>query len=261
MTRLELESGVTTLLCARHVYNNPVKYQDPSGHCSGDPGGVGNTQDQHDCWRIVRTIDQGWNNYWEERFIDQETLWDLAAEEGLGTDYWSQQWDYYLKSDFYQNEIEQLPMREQPSPLEFGDYTSVSGSFVPFFGFLGGSIIIDDFGNVYINFHLASTPGASLTRGDVYVNNSQSSIFGEVHSVNELSVDEQEAVIQEALTGGSSTILSAGHVVGAGVVTSFSGQYVLVNGGLYTPGVAADLGYSFLFYDHGATRPFPWWPF
>src|SRR5690606_35230829 len=51
-----------------YTLNNPLRYTDPTGHCTGDPRGVGNTRQENDCWRLVATIDAQWDEWWEQSY-------------------------------------------------------------------------------------------------------------------------------------------------------------------------------------------------
>lgn len=229
-----------------YSYNNPVKYVDPSGHCTGDPDGVGNIQEQNDCWRMVRTIDNMWSEYWAGRFVDQETLWYLAGVEGLDAEYWAQEVLLYDSSDFYQDLQQHQPMREELPPVDFGDYTVFTATGLPLGVLFGGAkLIYDDDGNLYVNAHIGTAPTLSLERGDIYIDEGDM-LSGGLSPIDSLTVEEQEVVIVDALSGWSVTPLSAGYKGLDGSISYVpTTDYLFTEAGIMIlPGVAAEAGYT-----------------
>ena len=98
-----------------YVNNNPVKFVDPSGHCSGSPGGQ-NSYEENLCWAMVYTIDAQWDEWWERRFGSKEMFWELASIDRHGTNYWFEQLNYYYQSDYYQANLSPA-YRSDYSPL------------------------------------------------------------------------------------------------------------------------------------------------
>jgi hypothetical protein len=84
---------------------------------------------------------------------------------------------------------------ESYKPLETGDYTSVNVT-APL---LAGSLVIDDYGHVYIK---ASYPGGalsgSITRGSIALNTDKG-----LKSIYDLSPDEQAKLVPDVLIGPS----------------------------------------------------------
>jgi RHS repeat-associated protein len=92
-----------------YVLNNPLKYRDPTGHCS--TSGSGATQDRAaykeftECWKNVDTILQQWNTtpqYWNGRYTSAEVfLKYVAPTPSLDSTYFQDEIMRWLKSDDY----------------------------------------------------------------------------------------------------------------------------------------------------------------
>jgi len=86
-----------------YVLNNPLKYNDPSGHCVNiftDPDDV--DYDNGDCWRWVNTMLNTWDDtdYWSNRFGTKENfLKYVALTPSNDNEFFKTQFFLFLNSD------------------------------------------------------------------------------------------------------------------------------------------------------------------
>ncbi len=245
-------------------YNNPVKYTDPSGHCAGSPDGIGNSQDENLCWAGVATIQNLWNHtdYWQQRWGSYDDFFaNVGSHPLLGRDFFVDELMRYVQSDQYKAWSATLPVSSTKPPLDFGDYTSISATVIPTgLGFAGIKLIIDDYGNVYLNFHYSTMPEGSITRGDVYIG-ANTKPFDQITSIDGIPAAYREAQLQNALQGTSGNLSGAGYMLTGSIGISAGPQaHITSEGGLSLPGFAlsVDIGRTFLIYDRGSSTPWYW---
>jgi hypothetical protein len=238
-------------LTCLHSYNNPVNYTDPSGHCAGNPDGIGNSFDENLCWSHVATIGNLWDHtdYWKDRWGNYEDfVLNVGSNPLLGTDFFSDELLRYTQSDQYKVWSAQLadsyPL--SPPPLDTGEYWVLSITTpLPIPLFLGFKVIRDDWGVWYFNVHEASSPGFSIMRGQIFVNNTTKPTDAKALAdfPSELQADLARSVLP-GLSGGAS---GGWFFVGGGVnVAAGPNAHLYAEGGLYRPGVSGEIGCTFV---------------
>ena len=107
---------------AQHGRGNPLRYNDPSGHCAArvgtdDPDGSNAT-----CWGLADTITQNWdkwdyNGYWSNRASSKEVFNQyIASSAGNSADYFQQELDLWYHSDDFKGLDAQANKYIPPSP-------------------------------------------------------------------------------------------------------------------------------------------------
>ena len=165
-----------------YVFNNPLKYIDPNGHCPSPsvPGGTGAENraaraESGRCTALVNTILNSWDktDYWQKRWPDKEAFKKYLGDSPLhGYDFFL---PYWMESLAYEKEWNaahpSTPCTGCSGKVEydFGEYTAINVAF----GYFGGALVIDDFGNVYIRTdnNLIGSPGFGISRGDIFLSN------------------------------------------------------------------------------------------
>jgi len=209
-----------------YVFNNPLKYIDPNGHCPSPsvPGGTGAENraaraESGRCNALVNTILNSWDktDYWKTKWPDK-----AAFKKHLGdsptTDYnfFLPYWMEYL---YYEKEWD-AAQRHNSTPCtgcsgkvesDLADYVAVTygAGFAPGVGISEVSIIVDQYWNVYIRLASSvNTRGFSASIGDAFVNTSpDGNLFGQRVDLDSLNVSEAEKVrlLQGVLTGHSAS--------------------------------------------------------
>jgi len=124
----------------RYLYanGNPLKYNDPLGHCSTLQNGERDLENDAICWSYVDIIVRHWNDdpdYWNQLFGAQDTwLEHLAPLDDFDKDWMFGQYETYLKSNSFrqaenrrnaERALLPLPGRTYaPNPCDFWDCTS-----------------------------------------------------------------------------------------------------------------------------------------
>ncbi|MEZ4868014.1 MAG: RHS repeat-associated core domain-containing protein [Caldilineaceae bacterium] len=221
----------------RYMYSrgNPLKFVDPTGHCA-DSIMAETEYDNADCWRFANTILNMWDDtdYWSSRFTSKDVFLKVATDITNGTDFFQAQFDFFFQSEEGKQWLGGDQHSFQPPEQDFGDYTSFNGSM----GMYDVAFIIDDFGNVYFRLGPgAGTPGVSVRRGDVLVEQSGGLGAKDIDQLG-LTRKEKSDLMQELMPG-----VSEG--VGGGII------YTSVS-------VSANLSPPFAtFVESGVTGPFP----
>lgn len=239
------------VLCVPHGYNNPVKYVDPSGHCAGSPDGIGNSQDENLCWASVATIRNLWNHtdYWQQRWGSYDDFFaNVGSHPLLGRDFFVDELMRYMQSDQYKSWSEQIAISQSasPPPIDTGEYwvLSITTPF-PMPLFVGFKVIRDDWGVWYFNVHEASMPGGGIMRGQIYVNDTTKPT--DAIPLADFPIELQPDLTQSILPGISGGGSAGWFFVGGGVnVASGPNAHLFVEGGLYRPGIAGEIGYTFI---------------
>ncbi len=140
----------------RYLYGlgNPLKYNDPSGHCATSQPSASDTdayEEWSSCWTSVNTILQQWDttpDYFNGRYGSKEWFGErIAKRSDLGADYFSNEIMRWVQSDDYaawqQQSTEAVKNHTLPTSVvdpvnAVGVGFSYSGS-IPIFGALGGS--------------------------------------------------------------------------------------------------------------------------
>ena len=247
-----------------YVRNNPMNFTDPTGHCAGNPNGIGNSYDENLCWTSVATIQNLWDQtgYWEQRWGSYEEFFaNVGAHPLLGTDFFANELLHYSQSEEYKVWSSSLPTTPSNPPLDFGDYTAISVTVIPTeLGFLGVKLIIDDHGNIYLNVHVSSMPVGSVTRGDVYIG-ANTKPFDQITPIDEIPLANREAQLQAALQGTSGSFGGAAYFFTGSIGISGGPQaHITTEGGISLPGFAlsADVRKTILLYDRGSGTPWYW---
>jgi RHS repeat-associated protein len=122
-----------------YVRGNPLKYTDPTGHCSVTEDGQ-RADDDRDCWAYVYEILRLWSidpTYWDQRFVSQENFLEkMAPQSVLDRDWMFGQYDEYLRSEDYrrvynlqQEKRKELPTQSVsygPGPCEIWDCPAIA---------------------------------------------------------------------------------------------------------------------------------------
>ncbi len=239
--------------------NNPINLIDPSGHCTENYKDDADLLDQ--CIAGWRALNQWWHDFDNEYGggVPHEWLTDLYVNapiedieslmSGYGIDY-----DYYTSPESSRRGSQMAQEAAARNRCRYwqdcydpvGEYGEIGGNL-----FIGGRIILDDWGNVYLNGHVSWSPSFGATIGNIKVKD------GDVwKNIEDLAVDQQELVVQEFLSGvGDGGCVSMG--VSACIAGNQAGNYA-IEGGLTTPGLGTDTGYTLLVYDNGNSRPWFW---
>ena len=231
-----------------YVLNNPVKYTDPSGHCAGSPDGIGNSQDENLCWASVATIQNLWNHtdYWQQQWGSYEDFFtNVGSNPLLGTDFFTNELVRYGRSSEYDIWRQQQPHHQMPPPLETGEYWVLSlTSGFPMPLFVGAKIIRDDWGTWYVNIHEGAMPGISLMRGQIYINDNTKPT--DAVPLADFPPELQPNLAESVLPGVAGG-LSGGYFVGGGIsVSSGPKAHVFSEGGLFSPGISSEIGFTFV---------------
>ena len=109
-----------------YVRGNPLKYTDPTGHCTVTEDGQ-RADDDRDCWAYVCEILRLWSidpTYWDQHFVSQENfLENMAPQPVLDRDWMFGQYDEYLRSEDYRRayNLQQEKRKELPTQsLNYG---------------------------------------------------------------------------------------------------------------------------------------------
>lgn len=121
-----------------------------------------------------------------------------------------------------------------------GDYASIGGGF-----FLGLRLIVDQWGNVYLNGFGASTPGAGVVVGNINIYED-----GGLKNIEDLAPDQQELVAQRFLTGPYRNVCLSGGLTACGS-SPLGTRNVAIEGGWTTPGISFERGTTILIHDSG----------
>ncbi len=152
----------------RYLYGlaNPLKYNDPSGHCATTSKGSRDRNDA-DCWRLTDTIASMWDDtdYWQSRFGDVDVWNEHMAPSDLDAEFFANELDMFLNSDAGRDWLNDVPMGTM-TEQDLGDYSALNVSYF----IVEASLVIDDFGNIFARIGpSAGTPGVAITRGDVFL--------------------------------------------------------------------------------------------
>lgn len=147
---------------------------------------------------------------------------NVATQPYLGADYLKDEWQRFLGSP-QGKEWADVPVDTKPVEQDFGDYTSIN--VTPYL--LDASLIIDDFGNVFLRVSpTIAPPGVSLTRGDVLVVNDPNATFFDVMldkatatDIDQLGLSRQEKgkLMQQLMVGESQGISFGGRYLTGGI--------------------------------------------
>ena len=219
-----------------YAYGNPLKFDDPDGHCPRYTGE--NHTEFAACINVVDRIVANWNetDYFAKAWGTKESfIKNVASQPTLGADFFELQWDLFLESPAGQAwQSEPVPLRyDGPVNIDAGDYTKFSASVGALFGL---SFIVDDFGNVYASAALSGgVPGISVRRGDVLV--AQSNMF-DVKDIDalDLSREEKAQLMKELVPGLSGGIDGGGFFLNAALSTNIIPPHaIFAEGGLSGP--------------------------
>ena len=251
----------------RYAYtdNDPVNLIDPTGHCINNYE-IGST-DMDTCvaaWNAVTNymdgVFFGTGVFPDEAVNDWLMNADIATLEklmkGWGISYgytWTPPQGYtasrwsggksLTSPEFTAGMCNYWQNCYQP-PTQYG---SISINL-----WVGVRITWDRWDNVYLYLLMSSSPGVSVTAGNIRKKDE-----GEWQETEGLAVDEQELATQAFLGGsGHGTCLSAG--VAACLAQNSYGGYALEGGFALPPGVSVDESFGGLLYDAGSDRPWPW---
>ncbi len=234
-----------------YSYNDPVNYTDPSGHCAGNPDGVGNSFDENLCWSNVATIGNLWEHtdYWKDRWGNYEDfVLNVGSNPLLGTNFFSDELLRYTQSDQYKAWSAQLASSYPPSPppVDTGEYWVLSITFpLPLPFPLGFKVIRDDWGIWYFNIHEASAAGFSVMRGQIFVNDTGKPL--DAIPITDFPLELQADLTKSALPGVSGGGSAGWYFVGGSInVASGPKAHVYTEGGLYRPGYSNELGFTFI---------------
>jgi hypothetical protein len=98
----------------RYLYalGNPLKYNDPSGHCATRDNGQPDEND-HECWQYAYTIWAQWDttDYWQKMWPEgKDHFIKNVATQPIKADYFKGEWTRYLESSEYKDYIAAHPL-------------------------------------------------------------------------------------------------------------------------------------------------------
>ena len=233
-----------------YVLNSPMNLVDPSGHCYEHY-----EEGSEQLTECLRAVDGLVNTYYSYYHID---LGQDVDKDGV-RDIWQQQLTIedanYLNGILLEAKSEHM-RQSKPTPYPerecqywencydpVGEYGAIGGN-----AFIGGQLILDDWGNVYLNVHISAWPGFGTTVGNIEIYDGERYI-----EIEDLAVDQQEQVVEEFLTGWSTSICIAMGTASCGVSNTAGNK--AKEFGLASPGVGGQVGYTFLVYDNGNDQP------
>lgn len=240
-----------------YVYNNPLKYIDPSGHCTENYADDAELLSQ--CIDGVNAIGQYYTDlvfgkqgnrdrvYPSDWIAYLTTYADIAMVESImeahdiGYGYTSTGVapSQYGTSTRPTSNIEQYRNRcryWQDCYDPISDYSSIGGNI-----FIGANFIWDESGNTYINVYLSPSPGVAVMSGNIRIDDDSG-----LKNIEELTVDQQEQAVKDFLTGWSSSLCASGGVTGC-YVRNPTGNAEAAEGGFSLfPGVGGGTGYTWL---------------
>ncbi|MEZ4589987.1 MAG: RHS repeat-associated core domain-containing protein [Chloroflexota bacterium] len=236
-----------------YVYNNPLIFIDPSGHC---------TQNYADSPDLLDQCILGWNS------IVNRMSEISYGPNGTGADY--NDFVNYLLENATIDQIEGI-MRgyeidygytwepyESPGSGGFSNgynWTHAGNLTCQYWqscydpvseysavGALGFRVIRDDWGNIYFSANASTSPGFEVMVGDIKIMDE-----GDWKDVEDLSVDQQEDAVKDFLTGwGTSSCAGMGvSVCGSSNPAGNKSREF----GFSTPGISGSVGYTWLIYD------------
>jgi RHS repeat-associated protein len=94
-----------------YARGNPLKFDDPSGHCATLSSG-GADENDAECWTLARTIANMWDDtdYWQTRFGDVGVWNDLIAPSGAIAEFFAGELDMFINSDVGQTWLNDNPV-------------------------------------------------------------------------------------------------------------------------------------------------------
>ena len=252
-----------------YALNSPVNFTDPTGHCTSNyEAGSQDLQTCLDGWNAVVNYlygaafgPGGSGNFPNETVSDWLANADIGTLENLmqsyGIDYgyaYAPPQGYSGRAPTGAEDLRGPVARAEVCYYWQGcyqpatDYTSISFRV---YGPIGGKVIRDDFGNLYLGVQFSIMPGIGIYRGDANIAHSNGTT-----DVAELAVDLREAALQDALTGiGSGG--SAAWYLGGSVSGNPRGDR-FYEAGAATRGISADITYMWLVYNAGSSSPWIW---
>ncbi len=156
-------------------YGNPVKFNDPSGHCPAV------TRENHaeaaGCHQLATTILQQWDKteetaaYWNTRWGSKEIFeTHIYGYDHNDLVFMQNEWKLFTESDAFASwENDVIPINNRGAiNVDLGDYKSVS--LTTGVNFVTPSLIFDDYGNTYFSLSFGPSYGlVSVTAGDILV--------------------------------------------------------------------------------------------
>ncbi|CAN5438190.1 hypothetical protein BH10CHL1_BH10CHL1_02990 [soil metagenome] len=107
----------------RYMYarGNPIRYNDPSGHCATNQDGSRAESDAQ-CWQIANIIGTIWDqhpHYWEQRFKVSNANWQekVAAAQQFDTRYMNSELGLYLNSSSFRADNGFASASYTPNPM------------------------------------------------------------------------------------------------------------------------------------------------
>ena len=154
----------------RYMYalGNPLKFNDPSGHCALNGNGNPDENNDADCWGLAYTIANMWDStdYWQKRYGDISVWNEHIAPSSVDLSFMENELNMFFNSDAGRDWLTRVP-RDNPPPLDTGDYWRISFSY----NFIEFTLTRDDFHNWYFGSAVGLyTPSISLERGDILAN-------------------------------------------------------------------------------------------
>ncbi len=248
----------------RYAYslNNPINYTDPSGHCTTNY--EAGSQDLETClsaWNSVAnflygaSFGPGGSGHFPNELVsdwlanaDIGMLENLMKSYGIGYGYvYTPPQRYSVPTARRSGARQEMCQYWQSCYAPPAEYSSIGGNI-----FVGPRIIWDRWDNVYLYFHLSSSPGVSVTAGNIRVHDS-----GGTKEIESLAVDEQETAVEAFLTGASD-----GGCISIGVAGCVAGNstrsYAVEGGFAFPPGLGTDVGYGIMLYNANSHTPWFW---
>lgn len=200
-----------------YARGNPLKFNDPTGHCAvseADP-------DASDCRRWANTIYASWDHttYWNRMWPNGKDFFiENVATQPIQAEYFQNEFVKYQQSDEFKAWSANLPRSTPPSPVDSGDYWAATFGF----GIGEASVIRDDFGRWYGRIGLGvNFPGPSVSRGEIYINTDpEGSPLQGLRDLDSLDLDpaSKAELTSDAITGHSGSA-SAAFFIGGGAST------------------------------------------
>lgn len=117
---------------------------------------------------------------------------------------------------------------------------------------IGVRLAWDRWNNVYVYLFLSTSPGISVTVGNIRIRDE-----AEWKEIESLAADQQELATQTFLRGKSDgTCLSGG--VGACLAQNGSDSYALEGGFAFAPALSMEMSVGGMLYDAGSPKPWAW---
>ena len=257
----------------RYAYanNSPVNFTDPTGHCTNNY--EAGSADMDTCvagWNAVVNYLTGAaycpgcsGNFPNELVNDWLLNADIGTLENLmevmGIDYgytWTPPQGYAASGWRGGKSLRSPEFRAgmcdywQSCYDPVGEYATVGiNVLLPYLPIAPGAALIqDDWGNIYVNFNASTSPGVGAYVGSIVVVTDTG-----LKDIEDLAVDQREAVVERSLSGvGMSGCAAFGT---GGCVGWDFGKTLAFEGGVASPGTGLSVGKTFLIYDKGSSQP------